>query len=176
MTDIVIPYPAHRAYMDSGDVILWHSETALGWLIRKFSHSDVNHTSTIIRTNELGSDRIFVTEALAHGIEMHALSERLKGHKGKAYWLPLKNDNGLSRYGTRKWALDHIDVGYDFSAILQQTHGRVNPDSKRLFCSEFSFLALRDGGAVECLKDQTVAPRPGDMEGLNIFYKRVRIK
>lgn len=176
MDKVVTPYKEVRYLMQSGDVINWSSESALGWLIRKFSKADVNHSSKITRTDELGADRIFITEALARGIELHALSERLKTHKGKAYWLQLKSEHDSARYGARKWALDHIDVGYDYSSIFKQTHGRVNANSKKLFCSEFCFLALRDGGKIEQLENVVIAPRPGDMKNLGIFYERVRIK
>lgn len=176
MNGLVAPYESIRHHMESGDVVLWRSESLLGWAIRKFSDSDVNHASTIIRTNELGSDRVFITEANARGIEMHALSDRLKDHKGKAYWLRLKSEHDMSKYGARKWAMDHIDVGYDYSSLFKQVHSRVRVDDKRLFCSEFSFMALKVGGAIQQIQDVVIAPRPGDMESLGIFYGRIRIK
>lgn len=176
MKEIISPYKNIRHMMKSGDVINWRSESLLGWAIRKFSKADVNHSSIVIRTDEFGSDRVFITEANASGIEMHALSDRLEKHKGKAYWLQLCTGYDSARYGARKWALDRIDVGYDYISLFRQALGRVSAEASKLFCSEFAFMALRDGGAIEKIKDVTTAPMPGDMAGLGIFYGRVRIK
>lgn len=176
MKEIVVHYESIRHMMKSGDVINWHSDSALGWLIRKFSKADVNHSSTIVRTDELGSDRVFITEANPRGIELHALSDRLKDHRGEVYWLQLRNEHESARYGARKWAVDHIDVGYDYGSLFKQVCGRVSAESKKFFCSEFSFMALRDGGKIQQMQDITIAPRPGDMEGLGVFYGRMRIK
>ena len=176
MKEIVVPYQTIRHMMKSGDVILWRSENPIGWLIRKFSNADVNHASTVIRTEELGSDRVLITEALSRGIEVHALSERLKNHKGTAYWIKLLTQYDKARYGIRKWAMDRIDTGYDYSSLFKQIRQRVKLNSKELFCSEFSFMAWQIGGRIEKLEEVTIAPRPGDLESFRITYGRMRIK
>lgn len=174
---ISLPYSEARARMLSGDTILWKSKTLVGQLIRMFSRANVNHASTVITMRMLDMDRVFIVEAMANGIELHSLSERIRKSTADAYWLPLKTKYSATktRFGIRAWAVNRIDVGYDYSDLFKQMFSRVRPDSKKLFCSEFDFLAKRDGGKIGCLQDVKYAPRPGDMEGLGIYEKRVKL-
>ena len=74
-------YHNYQPNLRTGDLLSWASDSALGWLIRKFSKSDVNHSGMVIRFADYeeknGASRRFTLEAV-RGIELHLISRRLK--------------------------------------------------------------------------------------------------
>jgi len=182
-------YIKNRIKIGTGDAIQWKSNSILGWCIRLFAKAskdkrklpgyNVNHTSLAITFAEYDQDRRYTTEALEHGIDLNMLSRRLQEYKGEVYLLPLRLRYNHCRRDIGKVALSHMGIGYDYKAIMRQTHSRVRPDRKRLFCSEHYFVAVRAGfvmNGMEDLNDITKAPRPCDIPDLGIFSNPIKIK
>jgi len=182
-------YLEYRAEISTGDALQWRSSTLLGWAIRLFAKPkkenrgragyDVNHTSLAITFSEYDQYRRYTTEALEHGIDLNLLSRRLREYKGEVYWLPLMLRYNYCRPAIGKIALSHMGIDYDYKSLLRQTHSRVRPDRKQLFCSEHYFIAVRAGfniNGVELLDSMEKAPRPCDIPDLGIFEEPIRIK
>ena len=182
-------YKINRIKIGTGDALQWKSNTPLGWAIRLFSKPkkenrnspeyNVNHTSLAIVFHEYDQNRRYTTEALEHGIDLNLLSRRLREYKGEVYWLPLMLKYNYCRPAIGKIALSHMGIDYDYKSLLRQTHSRVRPDRKKLFCSEHYFIAVRAGfdmNGVELLDNMEKAPRPCDIPDLGIFGRPVRIK
>lgn len=171
-TDKLTKYHALRPAMGTGDVLEFASDTLLGKLIRWKTGHDVNHTSMIIRFQQYDTDRVFLLEALEHGIVLNLLSKRLREFSGKVFWLPLAEQFDAKRRWIGQSALKYVGVKYDYDSILKQLVGRVSVEAHRLFCSEFVYLSLRDAAMPVYCKD---APQPGEFEGLGVFDFRERI-
>lgn len=163
-------YYANRHRLQTGDHIGWQSHTALGWAIRKFSGGGepINHSSLVIRFKEYDSERVYVLEALDHGIVLRALSERLIGFKGRAWWYGLKPDFDDRRTAMGAWALDHVGVRYDWGSLLRNAIGKVSADATRFFCSEYWFMGAQSAGILPYIEGQK-APRPSGILELGVF-------
>ena len=44
-------YKQYQPKLRTGDLLSWSSDSALGWLIRKFTKSDVNHSGMVIEAS-----------------------------------------------------------------------------------------------------------------------------
>jgi hypothetical protein len=165
-TTRLVNYFDIRTEMQMGDCLLWRSSTVLGWLIRKFSRADVNHAGLVCRFGEYEGliGRRWTLEALENGIVLKLLSERLEQFKGKVWWLPLIA-TPETRVKIGEWALSVIGTPYDFGSLFKNAIARVNANARRLFCSEYCFMAWQAGGLLITGK----APRPGDIPALGIF-------
>jgi hypothetical protein len=108
--------------------------------------------------------RRFTTEALEHGIILNLLSKRLEEYDGEVYWYPLMEAWDRTVIGER--AMEYIGVPYDYGSLFKNAFGKVSADARELFCSEYCFICYGFSGK---------APTPGDMPGLGIFMKPVRI-
>lgn len=162
-------YEAVRDDMKSGDMLAWHSNSLIGAGIRwrtvpskisKDSPLSVNHTSTILRLKEYEGleRRVFITEALEHGTVLNLLSKRLSEFKGYVYWYPLKRSWDAERQAIGERLLQYIGIKYDYKSIGEQILGSVSVDMKKLFCSEYHYLALGFTGIAPnpyqlCLRD-----------------------
>jgi len=167
-------YEQHRPYMSTGDLLLWRTNSALGWLIRLFAGGDVNHAGLVIWLTEYDKDRIYTLEALEHGIVLQPLSERLAKLKGECYWCALKDGYSLYRTLIGCAALRMVGTKYDYKSLFAQALGRVSADAKRLFCSEYAVLSWHTAGLPVSIDP---AARPGDMEKEfeHIIKPRIRI-
>lgn len=167
-------YNRYRGQLRTGDHLGWRSKTAVGFLIRLFSSAEINHSGLVIRLKEFQGlqDRRFTIEALEHGIVLRLLSERLSHFKGELYWYPLKAHLEHHRPMIAAWALNHLGVPYDFGSLFRNILGRVSQNAERFFCSEFCYMAWKASG-IPLVWWQ--APTPGDIDGLTIFEKKVRI-
>ncbi|WAC06570.1 MAG: YiiX/YebB-like N1pC/P60 family cysteine hydrolase [Thermodesulfobacteriota bacterium] len=165
-------YSQHREAIKSGDVILWKGTGAISRLIRLYG--GYSHASLVIRLEEFKglTDRRFILEANASGIELRILSWRVKKYDGEAWWLPLKKEYCGAREQIVTWALDQVGTPYDFGSVIKNIFGRVSADCTRYFCSEFVFLAYRAAGLVE----GKTAPRPGDIAKWDVLNEPVRLK
>jgi len=184
-------YHKRRPEIKTGDAIQWRSESLIGRIIRWRTGSDVNHTSMVIRFPSYSLSRVFVIEALEHGLVLRSLSERLKKHIGRAYHLPLVPGFMLQRRRIGRLALDFIGsaIEYDYEGcIFGNMFGRAKKDPDKLFCSEFWYVAIEN--IVDITGDETLrnlihesneylsgrAPTPGDLRHLPITAtRRVRI-
>ena len=166
-------YTQVQSEMKTGDCLLWQSDSTLGWLIRKFTKSDVNHASLIVRPPDYEGlrDRRFQLEALEQGIILRLVSQRVSNHKGKIFWYPLKDEYAEAQDIIGSWAFLQVGTGYDFGSLFRQAVCRVSADAKKFFCSEFCFMAWQAGG----LPVSGKAPRPGDIPGLGIIKDSFRI-
>ena len=173
-------YNSIKDQMQTGDCLLWSSQSVVGWLIRKFSKADVNHAGLVIRPHNLGhfKDRRFTLEALEKGIILRLLSERLRHYKGKVYLYPLKDEYDDKRDAIAKWAIKQEGTPYDYKSLFKQAFARVFVDLKELFCSEICYAGY---WTVEIIKhhgkllSEMIAPTPGEMPDLGIFKDPVLI-
>jgi len=118
--------------------------------------------------------RRFVLEALEGGIVLRLLSERLKAHKGCAWWYPLKDKFAACAPGMGAWALGQVGVPYDFGSLFANILGRVSADARKFFCSEFWYMAAVNGGIKIDWPHGGKAPRPGDIDQFTCFkYPRL---
>ena len=165
-------YHQYRPGMKSGDAIQWKSNSFIGFQIQQITGHDVNHTSLIVDVNEY--DRKFQLEALAPGIMLTAISQRLEDHDGEAWWLPLKSEFENKREFINRIAFTYIGKRYDYRDLFKQIFSRVKPDPERLFCSEFAYLVWLSAG-LELDNPDGWAPRPGDIPELGIFKNEVKL-
>ena len=160
-------YGLYREKMATGDVIEFRSETVVGYMIRKFTKQNVNHTALVIRLQQYDQDRVFILEAVpAGGVVLTKLSDRLENHHGQVYWLGLAGMYDGSRPAIGRSALNYVGVEYDFGNVFKQVAARVNADARRLFCSEFAYIALLNAGMPVRRKK---APQPGQMIDLGVY-------
>lgn len=153
-------YDELRPEIKTGDCLLWANNTALGWLIRKFSHAPVNHASLIIRLELQGlKDRVWQLEALARGIEFHLVSRSLRNYGGRVYWLKLHDKYNPIRPGIAAWALPLEGTPYDYRSLFRNAVSRVNADARKFFCSEYLYMAYYRHRIVP----RTKAPTPGGL-------------
>ncbi|MDA8141077.1 MAG: hypothetical protein M0036_20730 [Desulfobacteraceae bacterium] len=168
-------YHIMRPYLEDGDVLEWSSHTALGWIIRRFTGQDVNHTGGVIRMRwyeGTAGDRVFTPEANERGMVLTYLSRELRKYKGRVYLLKLKPEMDNFRPKIVRAQLDMIGVPYDFGGLLANAFGRVSIDARRYFCSEGIASSFVEAGAI---KIQQKAPRPGEIYRWGFFLPRVRI-
>jgi hypothetical protein len=189
-------YLSFREHIKTADGLLWDSHTLLGNAIQFFTKSDINHFSVFF--NEFNPDvteRKYQLEALSNGIDFTILSERLLNHKGKVYWLPIKDEYDHWRIDLAKWYLQQEGKGikYDYKSLIKNVFGRVAYGTKSLFCSEYGYMAWRwvklnkdFSGQKEIIKDLfksplyemfnfCKAPRPNDMEKMGVWKERILI-
>ena len=166
-------YLSHRSRMQTGDLLLWQSNTMLGRLIRNFSRAEVNHAGLVIRFQQYDQDRVYTLEALTAGIVLRALSERLSNHNGKAWWYPLKEGHNEARKEIGRIALSYVGVEYDYGSLFRQALARVSVDASRLFCSEYVQLAWQIGGVIPA--DTAIAKQPGELPCLGATSAEERI-
>jgi len=185
-------YYMARDRIRTGDPIQFASNSLVGNIIRWWTKADVNHTAMAIRFKDYESeiDRVFVIEALEHGLQLSSLSEKLKKHKGQAYWLPLREDFNSIRKKIGAKGLLHLGnrIKYDYEGcLLGNTFGRAKKDADKLFCSE-AFWLFVESAVLEC-PDRTLqemiihgnnylnneAPTPADIKHLGITKARIQI-
>jgi Permuted papain-like amidase enzyme, YaeF/YiiX, C92 family len=161
--------------MNTGDLIEWRSNSAIGSAIRFFTKKDVNHSSLVVRLPYEGCSRRFVVEAIGSGLEFRLLSNQLENYHGSAWWYNLKNEpkKPLAKMG--EWALTEVSKGikYDFADLIKQAFGRVSLDAQRWFCSEVVDACYIEHGIIQ--PDPDGARRPGEFSNLGIFESKARL-
>ena len=167
MGDLTL-YNQHKQDMMTGDLLLWRANSLLGLAIRHFSKADVNHASLVMHFAQYEGDahRRFTTEALSKGIILNLLSKQLEQYDGKVWWYRLKSDWESRRAMIGTSAMRYIGTPYDYKSLFKNAFGRVSANARELFCSEYCFLCYGLNG---------VAPTPGDMPKLGIFWEPVLI-
>jgi hypothetical protein len=162
-------YEDARETMQTGDLLLWRSDTIIGWLIR-LKCKGWNHAGLVLRLPdyEMGTDRRYTMEALETGAGLYPLSRRLAEHKGTCWCFPLRPAFHQERQRIGSRALEYSGTGYDFGSLLWNALGKVSADARRLFCSEYVFLSMGCSGK---------APRPDEMLELGFWETEgVRLK
>jgi hypothetical protein len=167
MADIT-KYNEVKDQFKTGDLLQWKSNSLIGWAIRWKTHSNVNHSSLVIRLAEYEGleRRRYTTEALEHGTVLNFLSRRIELHDGEVWWYPLVDEWNENRQAIGERALSMIGIPYDYGSIFKQLFGKVSADARSLFCSEYCYLSYGFTGT---------APSPADMYNLGIFKPGVKI-
>ena len=180
-------YLVHQQDIRTGDLLSWSSNSVLGWLIKKFTKSDINHSGMAIRFSDYEDDdvsgRRFTLEALAHGIDLHLISRRLETHKGKVYWHPLKSMYDDKRSLLGAVSLQYVGVAYDYNSLFKNILGRVSAEASKLFCSEYVYTTFSQCKFIPDSKDDKLllslaegkTPTPSDMSKLGWWEERIRI-
>lgn len=178
-------YFSKRDAIQTGDPIQFQSNTLIGKPIQWRTGSKYNHTAIAIRIKEFDEERVYLLEALGSGTVLNPLSARLREHRGHAWVLPLKADHGPLRRSVGQWALRHVGIRYDYFGVLKQLLCRVSSNARRLFCSEYWWMAFRDAArktengrkslieARKTLKGK--APQPADIPNLGLTQSEIQI-
>jgi hypothetical protein len=180
-------YHNYQKKLRTGDLLSWSSESVLGWLIRKFTKSDINHSGMVIRFQDFeeknGASRRFTLEALEHGIDLNLISRRLGKYKGKVYWHGLQERFDEKRPLLGSTALQFAGVAYDYRSLFKNILGKVSAEASKLFCSEYVYLTFTKCQFKPEIDDDKLllqlaegkAPTPADMHKLGWWYDRVKI-
>jgi len=166
-------YYQFRNDMKTGDALEWRSNTLFGSLVRLVTRKDVNHTSVLLNLDQVEGceSRRFCMEANTHGVDFNIISSRLADFKGKVYWLPLKTEYDSYRAKIKAFCFLNAGVPYDFKGLLFNLFGRVTANDKKMFCSEFAFLAYKSSG-IAAIQKYSKASRPGEIYSLGIHERR----
>lgn len=158
-------YAELRSQIKTGDAILWKSRGVIPWLIQRFSA--FSHASLVVRLDryEEFTDRIFLVEALAAGVQLRLLSERLKNHRGETFWFkPIGlSHSARTRIGTSALDVCARGIPYDYGSLFRNMLGRVSLNARRYFCSEFIWDMWRKAPFFQAVMGPVTAPRPGDI-------------
>jgi len=141
-------YESIRDQMRTGDILLWHSNSILGALIRWRTGGDENHASMIIRLQEYEGreHRRYHTEAMERGVYPNLLSSRLKEFDGQVWWLPLKDEYNDKRAEIGARITEVWGCPYDYGSLFWQLVGKVSVETRRMFCSEVVDYAMGHSG------------------------------
>ena len=157
----VLTYSQIRPFIQTGSCILWKGNSIVSKLIRW--KSDISHASLCIRLDKYEGlkNRVFLVEALAAGLQLRLLSQRLKEYDGVANFLNMDIPKEYQPK-IREFALVACsqNVPYDYNGLFANIFGYVSLDAKAYFCSEFIWKAWEHIGMVD-KKHQ--APRPDDL-------------
>lgn len=163
----VCSYDAIRPWLTTGTIILWQGDDLLSRAIRCFSM--FSHASLVVRDlDPEQTERVDIIEALATGLEMRHLSERIKGYDGRVFAFQV---HGMDFYKDvqariKSFALDECGKGvpYDYAGLFANILGHVSERMNRMFCSEFAAKALEQAGIPRLPGYQNgKAARPGDI-------------
>lgn len=159
-------YTAARDQIKTGDLLLWRSRNIIGAAIRMFSRASVNHACLVDRLGGYSGFRLFAIDAGADGMQPKYLSLQLQNYSGEVWWYPLKDEWESARPLIEQRMWEQVGIKYDYPSLFMNAIRHVEADGDLLFCSEGAFLQLGYKGT---------APTPGEMPGLGIFKKEVRI-
>ena len=167
-----------------GDVIAFGGKGGFAGVIKWATVGTVNHVAIVLEAESPqrgetahethGVAIIEATSALDEfsGVNVRPLEERIEGHEGQVWWLPL---NELVRQKLNVEKLDdflrqQIGKEYDSVQALKSAPDEVedvpllrrltrNPeDYARFFCSELVAAGLKAGGGIERLNASEVTP------------------
>ena len=183
-------YEEIRDGIKCGDRFEFAGDSILGRLIRWFDKQPVNHTALALSIDEYSNyagNRKFLLEAESDGIVLNTASHDILKYGGRVYWTPLLPSFDECRAAIVDWALQQVGTGYDFGNLFKNAIAHVSADMRKMFCSEFYFIALVSGGCLPqyhlspagCVIDGMLkpvpAPRPGEFGQFPIFGETVEI-
>ena len=154
-------YYALRDQIKTGDAILWNGAGLISSAIRRWSK--FSHVSLVVRMPDYDrlKERVFMVEALNHGLEFTLLSNQLEGYSGQAHWMSVGMTTEQQSLSRAHALLECASTtGYDYKSLFRNVLGRVSMDARHYFCSEFVWFNYIYAGRVEATKK---APRPGDL-------------
>lgn len=163
--------------MQTADIIEWQADTALGHSIRWFTKQNVNHTSGVAVMNLYGDPekRMYIYEAVGNGVHPMFLSEALRNHKGKAFWLSLKSEYNSYRNEIAKAILEYKVKKYDYKSLIGSAFKRQKLDRTEVYCSELINLALVDVGLLNEDFNNGCGLFPGEFEITGLYNPPKRI-
>lgn len=171
MNDLALYYQ-HRQFMKTGDLLTYRTMGVVSSLIHIWSPD--NHAGMVLNLSEYEGEgfRRWTLEATSHGPRTAFLSRLLLEVNGEVYWHQLKPEYDSARIAIGCFALEQVGVvGYDFESLFKNMFGAVSADLRKLFCSEYVFLAWRESGIVE----GATAPRPSGLPLLGVTLPPVLI-
>jgi len=127
--------------------------------------------------------RVIIGEADQGEVNIRALSAKLAGYDGQAWWHPLRPELDAYRDAISLYYWRHIGVDYDEWGVVRNLFGYVDADDSKLWCSELCGLASCEipiglmepvNAAVRLLKDGK-GLRPCDCAMLPIYGEPERI-
>ncbi|MBN1830276.1 MAG: hypothetical protein JW884_14180 [Deltaproteobacteria bacterium] len=146
MKNDLTKYNAVRDDLHTGDVITFAGSGLVSLVIRLATQR--SHVALVVRLRDYEGDekRRFILEANGiHGISLHLLSSRLREYSGKAWWLQLREEFSPVRPYIGTWAFAQIGTSYDYPGLFLNALGRVSDNARAYFCSEYAWLAIRQG-------------------------------
>lgn len=183
-------YYKYRPLIKTADLIEYRSNTSLfGWAIRKVTGQNVNHTSIAkwmcpkvsIDSNNGKDHRLYVAEAVQK-FGLSYLSNKLRTHKGMAYWIALRPE-----YDDKRQIISDVFESmdgrpYDTWSLVRNLWCRTKIDPDKLFCSEVAQIALVNAGILSpdysptCKdKDKGRVIWPGEFVETGLYNESVRI-
>jgi hypothetical protein len=178
-----------RQQIKPGDVIAFGGKGGFAGVIKWATLGDVNHVAVVLPPDPQGEDEpaagvarqplqsiriIESTSALDSfpGVNIRPLEERIDGHRGEVWWLPLSEATrrklDLAKF--HRFLHQQLGKGYDSVQAFKSapdvaedaplvgwlTHSRE--DFSRFFCSELVAAGLEVGGAIGSLNASEVTP------------------
>jgi len=167
-------YYAVRSQIQTMDLIQWHGESLVSKIIRWKTGGSETHSGVACWLADV--DRVMTLEAVRKGAVPNPLSQVLRKYNGKAYWHPLKQEYRPYVAYAFNWMYDRIGTGYDYESIASHLFGRVSPDARSLYCSEYVFLGWKMKCAremklelFEWLLDIEEVPLPSELHKIGIY-------
>lgn len=189
--DAVTPYSLIRHRIQTGDLIEWRANSALGFMIRSVTGKNVNHSSSAIWDQNItgmnhtcrGDQRLYVGEAIARGYCKTYLSNELKKYDGKIYWSALKPEYDHVRL-ILAFNLQQLEGRpYDYMSLIRNLWRRVPLNDSELYCSEVNQIGLirtglldKDYSPTGKEKHKGCGMRPGEFGDTGLFEEPIRIK
>ena len=180
-------YTDARKEMKAWDVIAFGGKGEFSQIIKLATFSPVSHVGTILQTkirtddDDVDNERFFnqIIEAAPidgfNGVNISRFSDRLKGHKGEMWWLPL-NDKKRKIFNENKFYNFLYDtaerrIEYDLPQAIQSAidflddlpfglhgPGYSKEDFSKFFCSELVAAGLEKSGITGTLNASEVTP------------------
>ena len=156
----VIPalYPGLRPALQSGDVVTFDGDTLLGMAIRHFAGRG-SHTAMVLRIANV-PERIFLLEALEHGLTLTRMSKRISNYRGRVYVTKAPSTT-YQRQAIVEIALNMLgaQVKYDYLSLFLNAMHRVPVRMDHGYCTESVQYILTQAGVME---PQPLAMVPND--------------
>jgi len=169
-------YYRERPNIRTGDMLEWRGRSVLARAIRYFTGKQANHTSVTMWLTEFKGlqDRRFTIEALAHGLELNLLSERLANYNGIVWWYRLKKEYDALREQMGAFAITKLGqrIGYDYGGALRNAVCRVSVNARAYYCTEYVQAIYTNIGLLD---DKLKALRPGEIEEYGLHERPVMI-
>ena len=154
----IATYPASRAEFRTGHVVTFDGDHLLGRAIRLFAGAGT-HTAMIVRLAE-APGRIFLLEALEHGLALTRMSKRISNYNGWVYvTMPSVNDDQQQRCAELGLCLLGSRVGYDYISLFRNAVRRVPLSMGKGYCTETVQYIHQEAGL---FAPQALAMRPND--------------
>lgn len=189
-------YQEVREKMQPFDLISFSGKGSVSNIIKGFTNSDISHVALVYRIlDENEKERVLIIEStslvtlpdrihgeMIKGVQIQALSERLKTYEGQVYWhklnVPVSQARKAAMYS---WLLTQHSTRVKYDTIGAIRSGvdiwdymlESKPDYEKLFCSEMVAKVYEVAGHfIGNPSEQT----PEDVVNLAILDKRIQIK